>query len=136
MRRSIRLGFFLLMLCAALGSACQRASNAPPIAAEDLAKRLGVEGAPVVLDVRSPAEYATGHIPGAINIPHNELAWRLAEIPTGKSGEIVVHCQAGKRAAAAEGVLAEAGYTDVRDLQGHMAGWVDADLPVESGGTP
>lgn len=129
------LGFVLLLV--SLSTACQHSSTNPgQIAAEDLAKRINSGTAPVVLDVRSPAEYASGHIPGAINIPHTELAARLSEIPTAKSGEIVVHCQGGGRAATAESILVSAGYTGVRDLQGHMSGWVQRGLPVEAAKTP
>jgi len=127
-----------ILLCAVLWSAgCQHPPTGEgPIAAQDLAKRIGSGSAPVVLDVRSPEEYAAGHIPGAINIPHSELATRLAEIPGAKSTEIVVHCQAGGRAATAEKILVQEGYTDVRDLQGHFGGWSQQGLPVEPGRTP
>lgn len=107
-----------------------------PIAADDVARRLGSATAPVILDVRSRGEYAAGHIPGAINIPHDELASRLSEIPAAKSDEIVVHCQGGVRAATAEGILVEQGYTNVRDLQGQMSGWAQRGLPVEKPKTP
>lgn len=128
----------LVLLCAFFGSAaCQDPSTtAAPVAAQELAKRIGDGGAPVVLDVRTPEEYAAGHIPGAINIPHDELATRLTEIPGAKSAEIVVHCQSGRRAGTAESILVQEGYTGVRDLQGHFAGWVQEGLPVEAGKTP
>jgi rhodanese-related sulfurtransferase len=108
------------------------ATSTTPIAAADLAQRIRNGAAPVILDVRTPAEYSAGHIPGAINIPHNELSARLAEIPPAKSAEIVVHCQAGGRAATAESTLTQAGYTNLRDLQGHMGGWVKAGFPVDT----
>ncbi len=127
-----RLG--LLLLGAVVASACQHPSTqVGSIAAADLAQRVASGKAPVVLDVRTPAEFAAGHIPGAINIPHDELAARLSEIPAAKTTEIVVHCQAGGRAAKAEAVLAQAGYTDVLDLQGHMSGWAQQGLPLKSG---
>jgi len=128
----------IILFCAILCSVgCQRATTTEgPIAAPELAKRVGSGSAPVILDVRTPAEYAAGHIPGSINIPHTELATRLAEIPGTKSTEIVVHCQAGRRAATAEEILAQQGYTGVRDLQGHFGGWVQQGLPVEPAKTP
>jgi phage shock protein E len=130
--------FVLPLLCAVLcGSGCQPSSTPTgPIAAQELAKRIAGGTAPAIVDVRTPAEYAAGHIPGAINIPHTELATRLAELPGKKSTEIVVHCQGGGRAAAAEKVLAEQGYTDVRDLQGHFGGWIQQGLPVEPAKAP
>jgi len=88
-----------------------------------LADRLAAGDTPLVLDVRSTGEYGAGHIPGAVHIPHDEHADRLDELPAERDTEIVVHCQTGRRAAHAESVLAEAGYTRVRDLTGHWAAW-------------
>lgn len=137
MARSVVSHIGLVFLCLSTFAACRSSpQGVGPIAADDLAQRIGKGTAPVVLDVRSPGEYAAGHIPGAINIPHDQLATRLSEIPAEKSAEIVVHCQAGGRAAKAESILVESGYTDVRDLQGHMSGWVQHGLPVEPAATP
>ena len=121
-----------LVLLAALWSAGARASDAArPIAAAELAERLEAGDAPVVLDVRSRNEYGRRHIPGAVNIPHDELAKRLGEVPAGPDEEIVVHCHSGKRAEMAEEVLGDAGYTRVRDLEGHWKDWNASDLPTE-----
>lgn len=125
------LNLFAVLCLACIAAACQRSSAPAAVAPGDLAALVRAGKAPVILDVRSPEEYAAGHIPGAINIPHTELSGRLAEIPAAKSDEIVVHCQAGRRAGEAERILAEAGYTGVRDLQGHMNAWSEAGLPVE-----
>ena len=76
------------------------------------AKQLVAEGA-VLLDVRSPSEYAGGHAPGAVNIPVDELADRKAELPAGKP--IVTYCSAGVRSARAAGMLRSDGRT-VHDL--------------------
>jgi rhodanese-related sulfurtransferase len=129
---------FVPLLCVVLGVAGCHEAPTPrgPIAAQELMKRIAGGTAPAILDVRTPAEYAAGHIPGAVNIPHTELATRLAELPANKSTEIVVHCQGGGRAATAEKVLAEQGYTDVRDLEGHFGGWVQQGLPVEPAKAP
>lgn len=101
------------------------------ISREELSRRLEAGDAPLVLDVRTADEFVSGHIPGAVNIPHDELANRMDELGGAKTDEIVVHCRSGRRAAMAEEVLAGAGYTNVRDLEGHMQGWQDAGLPVE-----
>ena len=53
-----------------------------PVARAELSRRL-CDGQVLVLDVRPEAEYAAGHIPGAVNMPHDQLAARLAEIPAG-----------------------------------------------------
>ena len=102
-----------------------------PVSAGELADRVARGSAPVVLDVRTREEHARGHVPGAVNIPHDELATRLAELPAKKSDEIVVYCQSGRRAQLAEQVLRHNGYTNVRDLDGHWQGWRASELPAE-----
>jgi rhodanese-related sulfurtransferase len=81
-----------------------------------------------VLDVRTPGEFAEGHVPGAVNIPVDELDERLAEVP--KGSPVVVYCESGKRAKRAEKLLATIG-RDVRHLEGDMRGWRKAELDVE-----
>jgi phage shock protein E len=106
-------------------------SSGGVITAAQLAERIGADSAPLVLDVRSRDEYTQGHIPGAVNIPHDELFERLAELPIEKSEEVVVHCKSGRRAGMAEEVLSESGYSNVRNLSGHWEGWQQAGLPTE-----
>lgn len=124
----------LLVAAALLVGACSAPVEEPsaePIAPEQLVERLELGAPPMILDVRTPEEYERGHIPGAVNIPHDQLAARLAELPQDRSEEIVVHCQSGRRAGAADGTLRANGYTNVRDLVGHWQRWEAAGLPVE-----
>jgi rhodanese-related sulfurtransferase len=72
----------------------------------------------VLLDVRSAAEYADGHLPGALNIPHTALRDRLAEIPTGLP--VRVHCASGFRSYLALRVLRQHGFDDVASLSGGL----------------
>jgi phage shock protein E len=101
------------------------------ITAEELTRQIQNAQAPRILDVRSEEEYADGHIPGAMNIPHDQLLNRLSEINAAKTEEIVVHCRSGHRAGIAKKVLIEAGYSNVRDLDGHMNGWRSGGYPIE-----
>ena len=86
----------------------------------DDAKRLVAEGARLV-DVRSSAEFASGHIDGAVNIPVDQLPGRVAEVGP-KEGPVVVYCRSGARSARAASILKAAGYTRVSDL-GAMSRW-------------
>jgi NADPH-dependent 2,4-dienoyl-CoA reductase/sulfur reductase-like enzyme/rhodanese-related sulfurtransferase len=63
---------------------------------------------PFLLDVRTPQEYADGHIPGAVNIPVDDLRPRLGELP--RDREIAVYCQAGQRGYLATCILRQAGF--------------------------
>ncbi len=76
------------------------------------------EGA-LLLDVRTPQEFAAGHVPGAVNIPVQELPARLDEI--GAPRKIVVYCHSGRRSTIAAGVLEKKGH-DVANL-GPMTAW-------------
>jgi len=73
----------------------------------------------VLVDVRSPAEHAAGAIPGAVNVPLDELRTRHGELP---DGPVVVHCQVGQRGHTAARLLTQLGY-DVRNLDGGYATW-------------
>jgi phage shock protein E len=104
----------------------------PLIGADQLLALKEASGADLLLlDVRKPEEFAAGHVPGAINIPHDQLASRLAELPASREQPVVVYCRSGRRAALAEDVLRQAGYTGVRHLQGDMLGWEAGGRPVE-----
>ncbi|MFZ5662738.1 MAG: rhodanese-like domain-containing protein [Pseudomonadota bacterium] len=97
------------------------------------------EGA-VLIDVREPAEYETGHIPGAINIPRGVLEFQVDAHPavagvsdpalSHKARPIVLYCRTGGRAALAALNLQRMGFTDVRSIEGGIVGWEAAGLPL------
>lgn len=70
----------LLLGALALAAGCSDAASAPEISGEALAARIAAGSAPLVLDVRTPGGYASGHVPGARNIPHTELGARRGEL--------------------------------------------------------
>lgn len=86
----------------------------------------------LIIDVRSPKEYAEGHVPGAINIPHTEMSSRIDEIIGHMHKPVVVYCRSGYRAGKASDVLVSNNFSNVMHLEGHMSGWLDTDLPVEN----
>jgi rhodanese-related sulfurtransferase len=73
----------------------------------------------LVLDVRTPAEHAAGHIPGSVNIPVDALRQRISELPHGR---IVVHCAVGHRGHVAVRLLRQHGY-DAANLDGGFRTW-------------
>ncbi len=81
--------------------------------------------------MRTAAEYAEGHVPGAINISHDELAERLAEIDSARDLEVVVYCHSGRRAGIAEALLAEQGFSNLEHLEGDMQAWMAAGRLTE-----
>lgn len=84
----------------------------------------------LLVDVRTPEEFASGHAPGAKNIPLDQLESRLAELDAYKDGEIHVICQSGRRSLAASQTLAGKGYDPV-NVEGGTAGWKAAGYAVE-----
>ena len=82
----------------------------------------------VKIDVRTPAEYELGTIPGFVNIPVDELRVRLAELP--KDRLIVVTCAIGLRGYLAYRILKQHGFTHVKNLSGGYKTWSAATMPV------
>ncbi len=82
----------------------------------------------LLIDVRTREEFAAGHIAGSINIPVEEIAGRLSEIP--QDQQIVVYCRSGNRSATAARILNDNGYSPVYDLGGIIA-WQSAGYPLE-----
>ena len=97
-----------------------------PMVAEELASA----DPPVLLDIRTPREWATEHIAGSVNIPLNHLQERIAEIP--RNRRIAVHCAGGYRSSIAAGVLHRCGITNLIEMAGGLAAWDAAKLPVVS----
>ena len=84
------------------------------------ARKLVAAGARLI-DVRSVEEFGRGHLPGAVNIPVQEIDQRLGEVgPT--EGDVVVYCRSGHRSSRAAQVLREHGFTRVHNL-GPMTAW-------------
>lgn len=96
--------------------------------------------APVLIDVREPAEFETGHLPGAINIPRGMLEFQVDAHPAvanvtdpalaHRERPVVVYCRTGGRAALAAVALQSLGFSDVRSIAGGITGWTEAGLPV------
>ncbi len=89
------------------------------------ALRDGIAGHRKLIDVRSAAEFAVGHIPGAINVPMEQVAARTADIG---EGPVIVVCEAGTRAAIVAGWLEKR--QPVSMLAGGTAAWRKAGLPL------
>ena len=83
-----------------------------------------------VLDVRTPEEYAEGHVDGAtlIDFYEPDFADRIAELDHAQ--EYVVYCRSGNRSSQATSMMAEQGFTAVNDVDGGIVAWEAADLPV------
>ncbi len=124
--------FFFIMGLVLFNGFSSVAGAETEISQKELLERIEAKTAPLILDVRSVEEYAAAHIPGAINIPHDQLKARLAEVETHKDKEIVVHCRSGYRAGVAGKLLRKAGFVQIRDLDGHMVAWEASGYPIQT----
>ncbi len=97
------------------------------------AQELITNPATLVIDVRSPGEFLTTHIPNSINLPVDQLDPHLRRIVSAAGGTLVLVCQAGGRAEQAAGKLGQAGLSDMVVISGGMNSWVQAGAPVEHG---
>jgi phage shock protein E len=130
---SLALASALIALCAA---GCKEAEKAS-------VTRLNVERASAVvdesdeitvLDVRTPDEFAAGHLPGARNVPVQADQFEGAVARLNRNGAYLVHCQAGVPGGRAEQALQrleELGFTGLHHLEGGFAAWEEAGKPVE-----
>jgi phage shock protein E len=101
------------------------------VSQDEVMRMIDAGTAPMVLDVRTAEEFAEGHVPGAINISHDELADRLAEIDAAREDGLIVYCRSGRRSGIAEELLLGQGFSNVQHLDGDMAAWLEAQRPVE-----
>ena len=94
-------------------------------------------GEALVVDVREPAEFAQGHLLGAVNLPRGVLEFQIRAHPaiagrtTGSSAlPLLLYCLTGGRSALAADSLGQLGFEDVRSLAGGLQAWRNAGLPV------
>ncbi len=105
-----------VVIQAGCASANVRRGQTPTLTPLELLRELGGSNPPTVVDVRTPREYQSGHLEGAINIPVNELRQRLDEIPSQRP--VVVHCGVGYRSYVAQRILMNLGRNNVKNISG------------------
>jgi len=84
----------------------------------------------VALDVRTQNEYDSGHIYGAVWIPHTELEARIGELASHEDHEIIVYCKSGSRSVTASEVLDSHNFTKIYNMLEGISAWKSADYPV------
>jgi len=100
------------------------------VSASMLAEELASGQPPLVLDVRAPGEWNTGHVAGSMNVPLTQLQKRLGEIP--RDRRIAVTCGGGYRSSIALSLLRKEGIRNTEELAGGMAAWQAANFPSEA----
>jgi len=135
--RIIELAGFALLIVATLwdwraGASAAAVGDVSWIESSGLSNRLERDPKPVIVDVRTPDEFAgpLGHIATAQNLPVGELANRLREINAAKDRPVILVCLTDKRSAAATALLRNAGFEDVCVLRGGMERWRQEGRPT------
>ena len=117
-----KLVFLLLavMLLTACGQAKENDQGAVyvNITAEEAKQIMDREEGYIILDVRTQEEYDLGHIPGATQISHEEIAEKAEEVLPDKDQLILVYCRSGRRSKIAAEALVELGYTNIKEFGG------------------
>jgi len=134
MKKVVLLAFVLLSLCV-VGLLRSRIAYASPYTNinVDTAYNMITNGSYpdlVVLDVRNQSEYDSGHIYGAVWIPHTELEARIGELASHENHTIIVYCKSGDRSANASDILDSHNFTKVYNMLEGITAWLNAGYPV------
>ena len=107
-----------------------RGANTGSLTAQGAVQLINRERA-VVVDVREPEEFATGHVTGAKNVPLNQLEEKLAAAVKNKTVPLLLVCATGSRAQRAVATAKKLGYEQAQAVAGGLKSWKDANLPLE-----
>jgi sulfur-carrier protein adenylyltransferase/sulfurtransferase len=111
------------------GMGAAESNEEQEITARALAEALRAPDPPMLVDVRTPAEFEMGHLPGAASIPVSQLVERTSELS--KARALVLYCSVGARSGRASRDLRDLGFTHVRHLHGGLAAWAsDVDPTI------
>lgn len=126
--RTFLFKLFVLMAVLVPAVAFAEIKNEGAVKVDELIK----SGKYVVIDVRTPEEYAAGHINGAVNYDYysDDFEEKLEENLTDKSKPYIVYCRSGKRSLYSAQIMEELGYKDVTNLDGGFLAWESAGKPV------
>lgn len=119
----------LVVLVAAIAAGCGGSSTSA-VTKVEAAKAVGMLDARTVIDVRTPAEFAAGHVAGAVNIDVEAADFSDKVASLDKEGAYLLYCRTGRRSAVAADQMAGMGFTDIVD-GGGMADLVAAGAPTE-----
>ena len=121
--------YSVLLASAFFLTACGSSSGATNLGAEEFQSKVNETGI-VVVDVRTPFEFMTGHIQGAINIDAEAATFDSEIAKLDKSAPNAIYCQSGRRSGIAATKMTDAGFTNVFNLQDGINSWNSAGYPV------
>lgn len=128
---------FLFVLCALGWAGCaqtasQTQQQAERLSANEFSEKIAAADNAVIVDVRTPGEFAKGHLPGALNMNWNDSAFDSHVALLDKSAPVFVYCLSGGRSRSAVSKLQKAGFQHIYEMPGGMLEWRAAKLPETS----
>jgi len=123
---------FVVLAVAVLSGGCTGDEKGPAVRdisvgeAHALIEKRGDDPSFVILDVRTPEEYAAGHIEGAVNIDYYSTSFAAEVGALDSMNTYLVYCRTGVRSAAATGIMAEKGFSDLYNMEGGITAWTAA----------
>ena len=114
-------------------SACTGApsTSLAPASADSLIRAQAKDPRFLLVDVRTPEEYAQGHLAGArlVDFKSPDFSDKIGKLP--RDGKILIYCRSGHRSGMALSRMKEMGFSDVRDVEGGIDAWTGKGLHVE-----
>jgi len=132
MRRLLAL-IAILLGTSVLLAGCSSTSGSVQNVSPDQFMSSAAEAGTVVVDVRTPGEYAAGHVDGAVNIDVESAAFATQISALPKDTTYAVYCRSGRRSTLATGQMADAGFTALVNLEGGIADLQAAGAPIVTG---
>jgi rhodanese-related sulfurtransferase len=138
---SLRNAFVLLTLAIAVAAPAigREAPTSQPATVEKIGvtkfDALRADEANIVLDVRTPEEFAEGHVPGAINAPYSKAGFDAAIAALDKSKTYLVYCHSGKRSFLSTKLMQSAGFAHLFNFSGGIVAWEKAGKAMETQAT-
>lgn len=108
------------------------APNVPQITADELKQALDKNQDVLLLDVRTPGEFANNRIKGAINVPVDQIEDKILSVIPDKKKKIYVYCLSASRSVNAVDGMKKLGYTDVYNLTSGLLAWRAKQYPLET----
>ena len=122
--------YLLLFLLVANLYSCQSQSTGKPVSPKVFSEQIKATKDPVILDVRTPGEFAEGYIPNAVNLDFYKPDFNTQIARLNKEQAYFVYCKAGGRSASAADIMRKEGFKKVIDLDGGIMAWEEAKLPI------
>ncbi len=128
--KNLMKGILLLLFILPTLALFSQAQNGKKLDPQNFEKQLKESKDPILVDVRTPGEYAQGHLANSVLIDINSDDFRSRISKLDKTKPVFVYCKAGSRSSSAVGVFEDLGFKEIYDLSGGIIAWQKANKPV------